>query len=78
MLFRTAGPRAALLLFVCLCISLHAYAVHNVKEVSQAETKGKSASEAPLKPSVWKGEQVGQLEFRYQSLILMCHFDSYA
>ena len=40
---------------------LHAYAVKNAKEVSQAETKGKSASEAPLKPSVWKGEQVGQL-----------------
>ncbi|KAL3141500.1 hypothetical protein ABBQ32_005061 [Trebouxia sp. C0010 RCD-2024] len=35
--------------------------VRNVKEVSQAETKGKPASEAPLKPSVWKGEQRGHL-----------------
>lgn len=33
----------------------------NAKEVPQAEAKGKFASQAPTKPSEWKGTQRGHL-----------------
>lgn len=40
----------------------HVNAVGSVKEVPQAEAKGKPASEAPMTPSAWKGTQVCQFE----------------
>ena len=41
-----------------LSLMIGSAAAYNAAEVAQGEAKGKNASEAPTKPSLWKGTQV--------------------